>query len=55
MQMTDRAQRACYRLLRMLREKVKPDQAMLDVRAIWETDRWFTFPKFEQPPKMWLP
>src|ERR1700752_1427957 len=21
---------------------------MRDVRAIWETDRWFTFPKFEE-------
>jgi hypothetical protein len=21
---------------------------MRDVRTIWETDRWFTFPKFEE-------
>ena len=28
-----------------------PDQAMRDVVAIWETDRWFTFPKFEETAK----
>src|SRR3954453_11318353 len=36
------------KLLRTLLESAKPDQAMRDVRAIWETDRWFTFPKFEE-------
>lgn len=35
-------------LLRLLREETKPEQAMKDVRTIWETDRWFTFPKFEE-------
>ena len=35
-------------LLRTLRAEVKPDQAMEDMRRIWETDRWFTFPKFEE-------
>ena len=35
-------------LLQTLREEVKPDQADQDVRTIWETDRWFTFPKFEE-------
>ena len=35
-------------LLRTLRAEVKPDQAMDDMRRIWETDRWFTFPKFEE-------
>ena len=33
-------------LVRTLRDAVTPDQAMDDVRRIWETDRWFTFPKF---------
>src|SRR3954447_6309016 len=36
------------RLLRTLLDSANPDQAMRDVRAIWETDRWFTFPKFEE-------
>jgi hypothetical protein len=35
-------------LLRMLREEANSEQAMKDVRTIWETDRWFTFPKFEE-------
>src|SRR5262245_38097856 len=39
------------KLLRMLREETNSDQAMRDVRAIWETDRWFTFPKFEETAK----
>jgi hypothetical protein len=39
------------RLLALLREEVKPDQAVRDVRTIWETDRWFTFPKFEETAK----
>ena len=38
-------------LLRTLLEAVHPDQAVRDVRAIWETDRWFTFPKFEETAK----
>src|SRR2546430_4827081 len=36
------------RLLQTLSETVTPDQAVRDVRTIWETDRWFTFPKFEE-------
>jgi hypothetical protein len=36
------------KLLQTLREETKPDQAARDVRTIWETDRWFTFPKFEE-------
>src|SRR5262249_46257570 len=36
------------RLLRTLSESVNPDQAARDVRTIWDTDRWFTFPKFEE-------
>jgi len=33
-------------LVRLLREQASPDQAVQDMRQIWETDRWFTFPKF---------
>src|SRR5262247_2390458 len=35
-------------LVTLLRTETVPDQAMKDVKAIWETDRWFTFPKFEE-------
>src|SRR5689334_6268363 len=35
-------------LVTLLRTETNPDQAMKDVKAIWETDRWFTFPKFEE-------
>src|SRR5258708_11961192 len=35
-------------LLRTIAPATNPDQAARDVRAIWETDRWFTFPKFEE-------
>ncbi|MBI3696013.1 MAG: M28 family peptidase [Acidobacteria bacterium] len=35
-------------LVRTVREAAKPDQAMDDMRRIWETDHWFTFPKFEE-------
>src|SRR3954462_5451719 len=38
-------------LLDTLRKETKPDQAMRDVRTIWQTDRWFTFPKFEETAK----
>ena len=36
------------RLLQTLTEATTTDQAVRDVRTIWETDRWFTFPKFEE-------
>ncbi len=36
------------RLLQTLREETNPSQAVRDVDAIWQTDRWFTFPKFEE-------
>ncbi len=36
------------RLLQTLAEATATDQAVRDVRTIWETDRWFTFPKFEE-------
>jgi hypothetical protein len=35
-------------LLTLLRTNTNPDQAVRDVHTIWETDRWFTFPKFEE-------
>jgi hypothetical protein len=38
-------------LLKLLRDETKTDQAMKDVRAMWETDRYFTFPKFEETAK----
>src|ERR1041385_373997 len=39
------------KLLDTLREATNPDQAVRDVKTIWETDRWFTFPKFEETAK----
>jgi hypothetical protein len=36
------------RVLRTLIEETNPEQAARDVKTIWETDRWFTFPKFEE-------
>jgi hypothetical protein len=35
-------------LLQTVMEAVDSAQALRDVRTIWETDRWFTFPKFEE-------
>src|SRR3954464_1157563 len=39
------------KLLRTLLDSANTDQAVRDVRTIWETDRWFTFPKFEETAK----
>jgi hypothetical protein len=39
------------KLLAMLQEESNSEQVMQDVRTIWETDRWFTFPKFEETAK----
>jgi hypothetical protein len=36
------------RLLQTLREETDASQAVRDVDTIWQTDRWFTFPKFEE-------
>ena len=36
------------RLLRTLLDDTRPEQAVRDVNTIWQTDRWFTFPKFEE-------
>ncbi len=38
-------------LLEMLKDEVRPGPIETDVRAIWQTDRWFTFPKFEETAK----
>ncbi len=38
-------------MLHVLKGAVNPDQAVQDVHTIWETDRWFTFPKFEETAK----
>ncbi len=35
-------------LLTLLRAEANPAQAVADVQTIWNTDRWFTFPKFEE-------
>ena len=39
------------RLLRTLVEETNSEQALRDVNTIWQTDRWFTFPKFEETAK----
>jgi hypothetical protein len=38
-------------LLHTLLESVNQDQAMKDVLTLWGSDRWFTFPKFEETAK----
>ncbi len=35
-------------LVAAVRSEVKPDHAMTRMREVWETDRWFTFPKFHE-------
>ena len=37
--------------MQTLREETNPSQAVRDVDTIWQTDRWFTFPKFEETAK----
>lgn len=39
------------KLLTMMQRETNSDQILDDVRKIWETDRWFTFPKFEETAK----
>ena len=39
------------KLLKLLKDETTSEQAVRDVRTIWETDRWFTFPKFEETAK----
>jgi hypothetical protein len=36
------------RVIREIRIEVKPDQAMEYMRRVYATDRWFTFPKFQE-------
>src|SRR5688572_25012384 len=36
------------RIIREIRSEVKPDQAMEYMRRVYATDRWFTFPKFQE-------
>ena len=36
------------RLVQMVRSEVQPDQAMDFMRHVYATDRWFTFPKFQE-------
>ena len=42
---------AATKLVQVLKEQVRPEQAHKDVETIWRTDRWFTFPKFEETAK----
>src|SRR3954466_12902027 len=42
---------AVTKLLQILKQEARPEQAHKDVETIWETDRWFTFPKFEETAK----
>src|SRR3954447_7980833 len=42
---------AATKLLKVLKEEARPEQAHKDVETIWGTDRWFTFPKFEETAK----
>src|SRR5262245_27434578 len=36
------------RLVQQIGSSVEPDHAMQTMRRVWETDRWFTFPKFHE-------
>ncbi len=36
------------RLVQKIRSEVRPDQAMDFVRHVYATDRWFTYPKFQE-------
>src|SRR3954469_10855803 len=42
---------AVTKLLEALKQQARPEQAHRDVETIWQTDRWFTFPKFEETAK----
>src|SRR3954469_11083812 len=42
---------AVTKLLQILKQEARPEQAHKDVETIWRTDRWFTFPKFEETAK----
>ena len=36
------------KLVQQIGAAVEPDRAMQTMRRVWETDRWFTFPKFRE-------
>src|SRR5260370_22149935 len=36
------------KLVQQIGSAVEPDHAMQTMRRVWETDRWFTFPKFRE-------
>src|ERR1700761_3578815 len=42
---------AVTKLLQVLKQEARPEQAHKDLETIWRTDRWFTFPKFEETAK----
>jgi len=35
-------------VLKLIQSEINPDQAMDFMRHVYSTDRWFTFPKFEE-------
>jgi len=43
-----RAQVSVETVLERVRPEVKPEQAMEYMRSVYSTDRWFTFPKFQE-------
>ena len=42
------AEASVENVLDQVRAGVKPEQAMDYMRRVYSTDRWFTFPKFQQ-------
>jgi hypothetical protein len=36
------------RMVQQIGSSVESDHAMQTMRSVWETDRWFTFPKFRE-------
>src|SRR6266566_6461281 len=38
-------------LIQTIRSELKPEQAMNFMRQVYSTDRWFTFPKFQETAK----
>jgi hypothetical protein len=45
------AQPSLPELVAAVRGEVQADRAMAHMRRVWETDRWFTFPKFHETAK----
>src|SRR5262245_22807666 len=46
--LTDSTDTRLESLIRQVQSEVKPDQAMQYMRQVYTTDRWFTFPKFQE-------